>query len=394
MHTVMDAAQQMKEELLEIRRTIHSHPEVGTCLPLTKALVMKKLREYGYEPQEICESGVVAVFNGAKSGKTLMLRADMDALNIQEKADVPFASKNGSMHACGHDMHTTMLLGAAKLLKEHQKEFAGSVKLVFQPNEEGFAGAKAMLSAGILENPKVDAGMALHVSSGIPSGTILCGKGTTMAGCTFFRIKVRGTGCHGAMPDTGVDPINIAAHIYLSLQEIIAREIPPVAPAALTIGRFVAGESPNIIPGQVLMEGSIRTMDKETGAYIYQRIREIAQQTAVLFRGQAVVEELCSVPPLKNDPGMVTKMAEYIRQIYDTEKVVLFENGGMGSEDFAIYTQQIPSCYLLIGAGTSQENVAFGKPMHNECVVFNEDILPIGSAVFAHCAQKWLEDNR
>ena len=215
---VKEAAKNIQQELTEIRRTLHQNPEVGPFLPQTKAFVRKKLEEYGYEPKEICESGIVATVQGEKPGKTILLRADMDALSIKEEAPVSFASCNHAMHACGHDMHATMLLGAAKLLMENRHEIKGTVKLVFQPDEEGFTGAKSMLKAGVLEEPHVDAGMALHVNSGTPSGMILCGQGTCMAGCTLFQITVKGTGCHGAMPETGVDPINIAAHIYLSLQ--------------------------------------------------------------------------------------------------------------------------------------------------------------------------------
>lgn len=281
---IEEAAKELKQDLVEIRRTIHKNPEVGPALPQTKAFVMGKLKEYGYEPKEICESGIVAVIEGEKPGKTILLRADMDALKIKEEAPVPFASENNCMHACGHDMHATMLLGAAKLLKKYQNEIHGTVKLVFQPDEEGFTGAKAMLKAGVLESPHVDAGMALHVNSGTPSGMVLCGLGTCMAGCTLFRIRVKGIGCHGAMPETGVDPINIAAHIFLSLQEIIAREVPPTKPATLTIGKFSGGKAPNIIPEEVVMEGTIRTLDVDLAKQIFKRIQEISSQTAELFR--------------------------------------------------------------------------------------------------------------
>lgn len=393
MNQIMENAKQLQDELIEIRRTIHQNPEAGKSLPQTKAFVMKKLEEYGYQPKEICESGIVATIEGTKSGKTILLRADMDALAIQEKAPVPFASTNQYMHACGHDMHTTMLLGAAKLLKQYQQDIQGTIKLVFQSDEEGFTGAKAMLKAGVLDNPHVDAGMALHVNSGTPSGMVLCGLGSCMAGCTLFQIKVKGTGCHGAMPETGVDPINIAAHIYLSLQEIVSREISPTQPVALTIGKFVGGKAPNIIPEEVVLEGTIRTLDRDLAKTIFERIETISKQTAALFRGQAEVVEIASAPPLLNNVEMVKEVSEYVKEICSPEKVIVFDKGGMGSEDFASYTYDIPCSYLLLGAGTSQENDLYGKPMHNECVVFNEDILPIGSAIFVQSALNWLKNH-
>ena len=392
----LEESKQISNELKEIRRHIHSCPEAGKSLPVTKAFVMDKLNEYGYEPEEICESGIVAVLRGGQTSaesKTILLRADMDALAIKEEAPVEFASRNGFMHACGHDMHTAMLLGAAKLLKTHEKELKGNVKFVFQPDEEGFTGAKKMLAAGVLENPKADVGMALHVNSGTPSGMFLCGLGVCMAGCTLFKIKVKGTGCHGAMPETGVDPINIATHIYLSLQEIVAREIAPTSPVALTIGRFDGGKAPNIIPEEVVMEGTIRTMDRDLSDKIYNRIEEISKQTAELFRGYAEVTETASAPPLLNDKELVKEMAGYIKEITDPSKVFIFEQGGMGSEDFASYTYEIPCSYLLLGAGSPSENPLFGKPMHNDHVVFNEDILPLGSAALATRATKWLANN-
>ena len=220
MNKIMSQAKLIYDDLITIRRTIHSNPEVGAKLPKTKAYVIDKLKEFGYEPQEICESGVVATISGKNPGKTFLLRADMDALPVVEATECDFKSTNGSMHACGHDMHTAMLLGAAKLLRENQDDIEGTVKLVFQPDEEGFTGAKKMLAAGVLENPHVDAAMAMHVHSGTPSNMVLCGLGTSIAGCNRFRIVVKGTGCHGAMPELGVDPINIAAHIYISLQEL------------------------------------------------------------------------------------------------------------------------------------------------------------------------------
>lgn len=394
MNKILEQAKAIKNDLINYRRTIHENPEIGDTLPKTKSYVMDKLREFGYEPKEICESGIVAVIEGKNNGKTFLLRADMDALPVKEKASVDFKSKNEYMHACGHDMHTAMLLGAAKLLQQNKDQIEGKVKIVFQPDEEGFTGAKKMIKAGVLENPKVDAAMAMHVHSGTPSNVVLCGLGTSIAGCNRFRIKVKGTGCHGAMPELGVDPINIASHIYLSLQEIISREISATKPAVLTLGRFTGGEAPNIIPNEVIMEGTIRSLDKEIGEFIFKRMNEIVVSTAKQFRGEAELIELSSVPPLSNDNNLAHEITEYIKDIVGEKSVILFEAGGMGSEDFASYSYEVPSLYIMLGAGSKQENSLYGEPMHNEKVVFNEDILPTGAAIHAYSAITWLKNNK
>lgn len=388
--TLLASAEQFKDEIVADRRELHRHPEVGACLPSTKMYVKKRLSELGYDPSEICESGIVASITGEDTGRCILLRADMDALKVTDMTDLAFKSENGAMHACGHDMHTAMLLGAARLLKEYQSELKGTVKLVFQPDEEGFTGAKAMLAAGVLKDPAPDAGLALHVNSGTPSGLVLCGRGTFMAGCTLFRITVKGVGCHGAMPENGVDPINIAAHIYLALQEITAREVPAKSPAVVTIGKFSGGQASNIIPQDVVLEGTIRTFDRDLSARILSRIGEISKSTAEAFRGTASVEELSSAPPLVNDPALVNQMADYAAELFGDRAVLRMDGGGMGSEDFSSYTYELPCAYLLIGAGTQEEDPLYGKPMHNEKVVFNEDILPKGAAIHAYCALKWL----
>ena len=393
MNEFMNQAQLIKDELIEYRRFIHENPEVGAELPKTKAFVMNKLMEFGYEPTEICESGIVATISGPNPGKTFLLRADMDALPMKDETSCDFKSTNGCMHSCGHDMHTAMLLGAAKLLKQNQNQIEGTIKLVFQPDEEGFTGAKKMLEAGVLENPKVDAAMAMHVHSGSPSNVVLCGLGTSIAGCNRFRIVVKGTGCHGAMPELGVDPINIAAHIYISLQEIIAREVSPTQPAVLTIGKFAGGDAPNIIPGEVIMEGTIRSLNKELGEFIFNRMNEIVTSTAKMFRGEAELIELSSVPPLANDTDLAKEVTTYVKDLVGEQAVVLFEGGGMGSEDFASYSYEVPSVYMMLGAGTKQEDPSYGEPMHNEKVVFNEDILATGAAMHTYCAIMWLKNH-
>ena len=394
MNKIINQAKLIKDELITYRRTIHSNPEVGSELPKTKSYVINKLKEFGYDPKEICESGIVATIKGKKTGKTFLLRADMDALPMEEATECDFKSNNGFMHSCGHDMHTAMLLGAAKLLKQNQDEIEGTIKLVFQPDEEGFTGAKKMLAAGVLENPKVDAAMAMHVHSGTPSNVVLCGLGTSIAGCIRFRIVVRGTACHGAMPELGVDPINIASHIYISLQEIISREISATQSAVLTKGKFVAGDAPNIIPSEVIMEGTIRSLNRDIGEFIFNRINDIVKSTANMFRGEAEIIELSSVPPLVNDTNLAKEITSYLKDLLGEKSVVLFEGGGMGSEDFASYSYEVPSIYLMLGAGTKQENSLYGEAMHNEKVVFNEDILVTGAAMHTYSAIMWLKNNK
>ena len=394
MNKFMEQAIAIKDDIVEYRRVIHSNPEVGAELPKTKAYVMDKLREFGYEPEEICESGIVATIEGSKPGKTFLLRADMDALPMAEATDCDFKATNGAMHSCGHDMHTAMVLGAAKLLKQNQDEIEGTVKLVFQPDEEGFTGAKKMIEAGVLQNPKVDAAMAMHVNSGTPSNLVVCGLGTSIGGCNRFRIVVKGTGCHGALPETGVDPINIAAHIFLAIQEITSREIPATKPAVITIGKFAGGDAPNIIPNEVVMEGTIRTLEKELGEQIFSRMNDIVTSTAKMFRGEAELIELSSVPPLANNKELANEVTGYMKDIVGEQGIFLFEGGGMGSEDFASYSYEVPSLYVILGAGAKNENPLYGVPMHNEKVVFNEDVLPTGAAMHAYSAIMWLKNNK
>ena len=290
-------------------------------------------------------------------------------------------------------MHTAMLLGAAKLLKQNQDQIKGTVKLVFQPDEEGFTGAKKMIQAGVLKNPDVDAAMAIHVHSGTPSSLVLCGLGTSIAGCNRFRIVVKGTGAHGAMPEQGVDPLNIAAHIYLAIQGITSREISATKPAVVTIGKFVGGSAPNIIPEEVIMEGTIRSLDKETGEFIFDRMNDIVVSTAKMFRGEAELIELSSVPPLTNDNELVTEVTSYLKDLLGEKSVIVFNQGGMGSEDFASYSHEVPSIYLMLGAGSKQEDPHYGEAMHNPKVVFNEDILVTGAAMHAYSAIMWLKNN-
>ena len=387
-------SRELKNELINMRRTIHENPEVGRDLPKTREFIMEKLKEFGYEPELVAGMGVIAYAGRKKPGKTFLLRADMDALPIKEEADNNFKSDNGNMHACGHDMHSAMLLGAAKILKKYEDQIDGTIKLLFQPDEEGFTGAKSMIEAGVLENPKVDAAMALHVYSNMPSDVIVYGIGTSISSCIKFRITAKGVGCHGAMPERGVDPINIAAHIYLAIQEITTREIEATEPVVMTIGKFVGGKTPNVIPEDVVMEGTIRALSENAGRTAFERMKEISENIARAFRGSATVEELASAPPLTNDKELSDELSGYAKELFgDEEKVLGIKGGGMGSEDFAAIASKVPSVYFILGAGTKEENPNYGYPMHHQCVQFNEDILVKGVAMLSYASIKWLKDN-
>ncbi len=398
---LLSEAEKYKEEIVADRRALHQNPEVGLSLSKTTAYIKKRLAEMDIRCFDLA-GGVVALIGGEmereKDGdktneKCVLLRADADALPVREKTDLPFASQNGCMHACGHDMHTAMLLGAARILKkrENELELCGTVKLVFQPDEEGFHGAKAMIAHGVLENPVPVSALALHVHSGTPTGLVLCGKDTFMAGCTVFRITVRGVGCHGAMPETGVDPIYVLTQIYAALSELTARELPPKTPCSLTVGKFCGGDAPNVIPESACLEGTLRLFDESLCEKVTNRMKELSENIARAYRAQGLFEILSSAPPLYNDPATLAEAKKCAAALFGEKSVIDVPEGGMGSEDFASYTRKLPCAYLLLGAGAPNEDERYGKPMHNESVVFNEKILPRGAALYAAFAASVLK---
>ena len=260
---LLSEAKEMQLLLTKHRRYLHTHPELGFDLRQTKEYVKKELISIGYEPVECGKCGLVVLAGSKNSDKTFLIRADMDALPILEQADVKFKSENsGKMHACGHDMHTAMLLGAARLLKRHENELKGTIKLMFQPAEETLEGCKDMVDANVLNNPTVDAALMLHVTLGMPLQTgsaIICDGGISAPAADYFEIKIQGKGCHGAMPELGVDPITIASHIVIALQELHARELAMADDAVLTIGTMQAGDANNIIPDTAVLRGTRST---------------------------------------------------------------------------------------------------------------------------------------
>ena len=390
---LLQAAVSLKEQIIAHRRALHQNPETGSHLPKTCAYVRAQLEAMGYEVRDIGPGGLLATVTGSLPGSCFLLRADMDALKITEETDLPFKSQNGAMHACGHDMHTAMLLGAAALLQKYRSQLRGTVKLVFQPDEEGFTGAKAMAAGGVLEDPAPGGALALHVHSGTPTGTILWREGPVMAGCTMFSIDVEGMGCHGASPETGVDPISIAVQIYTALQAMVTREVPPKSPVSLTFGQFHAGDAPNAIPQRAVLRGTLRCFDRELTKKLLHRMDALASSIAQSFRGKAKLRIDAQVPPLVNDPKLTGETVKNAQALLGETALVRIPETGMGSEDFAVFSQTLPCAYLLLGAGSREEDPAFGQPMHNSKVVFNEEILPLGAALEAYCAMEWLNSH-
>jgi len=385
-------AQTINAEVIVHRRHIHQHPEICDELPNTTHYVIEQLEALGYEPKEICKSGIVATI-GKKQGKTILIRADMDALPVKEETDLPFRATNGYMHACGHDLHTAMLLGVAKLLKTHEHELEGTVKLMFQPAEEILKGGKMMVEAGVLENPKVDAALATHVMSHSdphPPNKLLVTVGVAAASSDIFRITVQGVGCHGAMPDTGVDPINVGCHIVLNLQTLNARENEPSEVLIITIGKFAGGNASNVIPDLVVLEGTIRTFNGTVRSMAKKRLEEIAVQTATLFRATAKVEFLYGAPPLVTDNEFIQEITQYVKKALPEEQVSYYDRPLTGSEDFAYIAEQVPAAFFMITAGTQLNPY----PQHHPKVDFREDVMPTGIAAMTQAAIEWLKNNK
>lgn len=385
---ILAEAQQMERELISWRRHIHQFPEVGLELPETVAFVQNELEKMkvSYHTYEDCSCVVAQIGTG---GRCFLLRADMDALPLKEESGESFASNNGCMHACGHDMHTTILLGAAKILKKHEHELKGTVKLLFQSGEEIFAGAKKAVEAGVLENPTVDAAMALHVNT-TPESTIACGI-HPMSSVYAFRIKVRGKGAHGSMPHDGIDPINTLVHIYIALQEVLAREVSAMDQVVLTIGKIQSGSAANILPDGGEMEGTLRTFRPDLRKVLIERIDEIVHAVSRTYRTEAEIEVLSDVPAVVCDEQLLNEALESLKELGNMTPISTTVQT-MGSEDFAVISEKVPSIFFALGALPQESTVIYG--LHNPKIKFSEKSLSTGVAIFTKIAMDWLENHQ
>ncbi len=384
----LEEAKAIKEQLVADRRVIHQHAEAGMELPQTIALVKRRLTEMGYEPQDCGKAGVIATVG--KPGKCILLRADMDALPGPELTGLPYASETEYMHSCGHDAHTAMLLGAAQLLKAHEDELPGTVKFMFQPDEEHLAGAKNMIYDGLLENPKVDAAMGVHIESTIPTGTVCYCNKYTNASADVYVIKVTGKGGHGAMPEKSIDPLLCACYINIALQEINAREVAGKDMAVITTGKMFSGVKENMIAETAQMEGTVRTFDNDVLAVVKKRLEEIAKGVGAAFRCDVEVEWPFGCGPNVNDVDTQNEMVGYGKALLGEDALVQMEPS-MGSEDFSYIGYRVPSIFFWMGGRVEDDSQVVS--LHNNKMVLNEDAFPIGAAMHAHCAMEWLKNH-
>jgi len=371
------------DELNAIRRDLHANPELGLEEHRTAEIVAAKLAEWGIEVHRgIGRTGVVGVLRRG-SGKSVGLRADMDCLPMDEQTNLPYRSRTaGRMHACGHDGHTTMLLGAARYLAASQA-FQGTVHFIFQPGEEGVGGALAMLEDGLFERFPCDAIFALHNRPGMPVGTYAIGKGPQAAGGAFFDIAITGLGAHGAKPEKSIDPVLVASHIVTALQSIVARNVSPADTAVLSVTRIVAGDAYNIIPQTAKMSGTARAFKDATMQQIEQGIRRIAKGVAEGFRAEAEVDFRLIFAPLINAAAETDIIADAAAAVVGEANVDRAKPPSMGSEDFSFMMEKVPGAYIQVGNGDSAD-------LHNPAYNFNDEATPYGAALLATVVERQL----
>lgn len=387
MNKFLKRAQELEASMKSDRHYLHQNAEVGFDLPITTKYVMDRLQEIGLEPKEICKSGVTALIEGKKPGKTYLLRADMDALSMNEENVLEFASKTNAAHNCGHDMHTAILLGAAQILKENVDELEGNVRLMFQPNEEAFLGSKAMIEAGVLDD--VDVASCMHMMLDYDASNYACAPGFFSSSCDGFKITVNGKGCHGAMPYLGIDPINVGMSICTAFQQLVSRETPPKETASLTFGQFSGGNTPNIVPDKVVIQGTLRTYNAELRAKLVNRMQTIVKSAGEMYGTTVEYEVLSDVPSIYVNPEMLEEVKTYLSEI---EGLTLANDNFRitPSDDMAFISEKVPTVYLLLQARVKDNPY----PHHNPKVLFDESAMTWGAAMHAQCAFEWLKNHK
>ena len=403
MSEIYKAAKAVEDKIIENRRYLHQHPEVGFNLPNTSEYVKEALRVMGIDPKDCGfitpeaqeKSRALGVFNVERStgvtatigngGPCILLRADMDALPMEENTDLDFRATGSAAHTCGHAAHTAMLLGAARILKERENELKGTVKLMFQPGEEMGYGAKTMVEDGLLEEPKVDAAMALHIMPDQEAGTFEYMKGIMSASMDTWVVTIKGKGGHSSMPHKSVDPNMIATQLYTALNLLPTREADPQETVALTVGKIAGGSAPNIIPDTAGLQVGVRTYDKPTRNHMAQRIPELMDHYIKAWRGNYESTHF-HTPSTFVDAELTEELLPFVKEIAGEEKVIMRHRPMSGSEDFGYVSEQVPGVFMFLGAGSVDS-----YSIHNPNMMLDESVLVLGSAALANAALKWLK---
>ena len=383
---IYEGAQRHLSNIIANRHHLHANPELSFKEYNTVEYVAEQLRSYGLSPQEgVADTGLVALIEGGKPGPVVALRADMDALPIQEENDVPYKSTvPGVMHACGHDVHTSSLLGVAKILSEIKEELPGTIKLVFQPGEERApGGASMMIKQGALKNPEPKSMLGQHVMPLIPAGKVGFREGMYMASADEIYLTVKGKGGHGAMPENAVDPILITSHIIVAAQQIISRNSSPKVPSVLTFGRVEANGATNIIPNKVEVQGTFRTLNEEWREDALKRLRQMATLMAESMGGVCEVNIIRGYPYLSNDPEVARRSKMAAVEYLGKENVVDLDIW-MAAEDFSYYSHEVPSCFYRLGTRNEEQGIVSG--VHTPTFNIDEDALAVGAGLMAWLA--------
>ncbi len=392
MHDYISEAQALFEYTQFMRRDFHAHHELGFQEVRTAGIVARELKTLGLDTRiGVAGTGIVACLEGARSGPVVLVRADMDALPFNEETGAAYASQNpGIMHACGHDGHTAILLTVAKILVTHRNELPGTVKFMFQPAEEGMGGAEKMIEEGVLENPKVDLALALHLWNEKPVGWLGIPNGPAMAGAEIFKIKIIGKGGHGAAPHLTVDPILAAAQIITALQGIVARNVAPLLTAVVSVCTIHAGETFNVIPPEVEISGTIRTFDPEVRLRVLQRFEETVREVAGAMECQAEVDLWPLAPATVNHTATTGRIQALARRLFPEEEIDPSNCVTMGSEDFAFVLDKVPGCFIFVGSANQQKRL--NASHHHPKFDFDEVVLPRAAALMSASVIDFLEN--
>jgi amidohydrolase len=386
----LDEAQALFEYTRTLRRDFHQHPELGFQEIRTANIVAKELAGLGLEVKTgVGHTGVVGLLEGQPPGGVVLLRFDMDALPIVEENEKDYTSINqGVMHACGHDGHTAIGLTVARLLNKHRNELAGTVKLVFQPAEEGLGGAEAMMADGVLQEPKPDVTLSLHVWNEKPVGWVGIVPGPVMAAADTFHVKITGKGGHGAVPNLVHDPILAASQVVNALQTIVSRSVSPLKSAVVSVGAIHGGEAFNVIPSTVEMKGTLRTFEAQVRDRVIERFHQVVENVCQAFDCQAEIEIKSITPALVNNPHVTSRVQRVASSLLPADQLD-FQTTTMGSEDMAFMQQQIPGCYFFIGSANKEKHLDAAH--HHPRFDFDEVILPKAVALMAASAVEFLQ---